>query len=706
MRLIRLLLCVSLLLVLAACDDDYEPQDQYQDSLTRVHVQQTFFKDQQGRYLYLNGINLADPKSGPVVWDPISYVGKPFPVDELDKNFRIIQQLGFNSVRFLIQWEAIEPDEKGVYDEEYLDYLETAVAKAGEYGIYCLIDMHQDMFSRHLLKYFNDGSGVMGLVNPAEIELAERYGYNNKVNGDGAPRWVVQAALPEKNVGGPKWGLPYALVDNPNETSDVLPWTSWFLNVGTSLDENRCYAALFAGDVVWPDYFIDGQNLKDYLQEAYANSFAQVAKRLAGYDNVLGYDIINEPGGVFIMLTLYALLYREAAASPSGELTPSQVEAALNAYLKEMRGQGFPEEQSQLLRAVLLDYDLLPHSKSEIESSGFIPAAGSPYRPNLFAAIALNANFNKTYLQPFYERIGAAIQHEDPNAIIFFETITGLPDKGISGQWAAPMTPLQGIEQQVYAPHKYVDIYPNIGFNQPPRDFEVGEIRFRDYEGPIDEAIDYATYSLGNPPVVLGEFGAYFNFGGIDQARATGYELSQYIIDPYYEVYEKKLMHRMIWAYSHLNNYDNGDGWNKEDFSVVDPDLKPRGWQAYSRAVPRFTSGRLLSMHFYSPLHYFEPRPNEPTPYLEFAMEMASKETTAPTEIYVPPLQYTDGFYVRISDGRCYYDPHTYVLYWFPAADDPATVHDIRIRPPYADYGDEDWDYFFNGDQVIEGVRS
>ena len=104
-------------------------------------------------------------------------------------------------------------------------------------------------------------------------------------------------------------------------------------------------------------------------------------------------------------------------------------------------------------------------------------------------------------------------------------------------------------------------------------------------------------------------------------------------------------------------------------------------------------------------MHYYDPRPGEPTPYLEFQMEMESKETEAPTEIFVPPLLFTNGFYVYISDGQCAFDNQAHTLYWFPSRDDPEAVHTVRIRPPYDDYGDMDWDYYFNGEQAMEGRK-
>ncbi len=68
-----------------------------------------------------------------------------------------------------------------------------------------------------------------------------------------------------------------------------------------------------------------------------------------------------------------------------------------------------------------------------------------------------------------------------------------------------------------------------------------------------------------------------------------------------------------------------------------------------------------------------------------------------------PAQQFRDGFYVYLSDGRCAFDNERHILYWYPSNDDPNATHDIRIRPSYPDYGDTDWNYFFQGDEVVEG---
>ncbi|MCC6157327.1 MAG: cellulase family glycosylhydrolase [Deltaproteobacteria bacterium] len=695
---------VVLLFAVSCGDDEYDLDDQFDDSLAKVRTDMSFFRDAHGRYVYLNGVNLSGSNKVPTEFDPVSYIGKPFRLDEADHHLRMLQKLGFNSVRLLVMWEGIEHEGRGIYDEEYLDYMEKVVAKANEYGIYVMLDMHQDMFSRHLFTFFDDGTEASGLFDPVEAERAAPYGYNNRVGGDGAPKWVVETCLPEKFVGGPEWGLPVNVASHPRNTSDVLPWTSWFLNMGLSLDINRCFAAFFAGDAVWPTYSIDGINVKDYLQEAYADAYAQVAMRVKDYPNVLGYETMNEPGGVYILLTLYALIYQDAGKLGVDTFDPDRSEEILDDYLDQLVEKGISREALELWREEILVNDLLPTSVDEMNERGFGPkVAGSAPSPDFAAALALNSNFNRNYLQPFHERVGHRLLEEDADAIIFFEEVLGLPDKGIAGQWAEPMTAPEGIEQYAFVPHKYVDIYPNIGFGQPPRDFTVEERRHRDYLPDMEAAFDTATFSLGNPPAFMGEFGVYYNFGGIEKSMANDYIVSSYILDPYYEAFEKMLVGRMLWCYSPENTAENGEGWNKEDFSILGPDGQPRSWQAYSRTVPRATSGRIQSMHFYSPMHYFEPREGEQTPWLEFEMEMSSKETDAPTEIFVPPMQYADGFYVWLSDGHAAYDPHRFILYWYPAKDDPAWTHTIRIRPPYPNSTAEGWDYLFRGDEVIEG---
>jgi len=725
--------------------DDYTLKDQFRDSLTPIRTELSYFKDAHGRYLFVHGVNVSGSSKFPRSFTPRpgggfvpSYVGKPFPLEEADHNFRILRELGFNVIRLVMTWEAVQPEDPrngGTrYDEAYLDYLEKIVAKANEYGIYCLMDMHQDLFSRHLYQMFHDalldegdrffnepddplkadtclvnnpapGPGKPAMVHP-----------NNVVRGDGAPQWVVKLTLPEKNVGNPDyWGLQpecmdaanpsRKLIPNPTRnTPEFLPWTLWGINAFLSIDVIRSFATLFAGRDVYPLYTVPGtdRNIQDYLQDHFADAWRQVVRRVRDYPNVIGYDILNEPSGIYILFSLYALFWTEASVSPGGLLTETQVQSLLNGYLQQLVASGTPLEATQKVKNVLLDYDLLPRSLQEIQASGFYPeAAASPYKPDIDKAFALNFNFNRTYLQPFHEKVSKAILEEDPEAVLFIELTLGLPDTGLLGMMAFPMTRPEGVSQMTYAPHWYTDIYPELGMNMPPRDFTVEEKQFRDYLPGIEEAILPSTFSLGKPPTVVGEFGTYYNFGGIRKAMAQDYVVSSVVLDRYFEAYESLLLHHMLWCYSPENLAAVGEGWNNEDFSLLGPDGRPRSALAYSRPFPRYLSGKPVSLRFYSDYHYYDPDPYEPIPRREFEVAFKTRETAAPTEIFVPPVQYPEGFYVYLSDGHCYYDPDRFILYYYPEKRDPHTVHNLRMRPPYPNYGDRDWQYFFRDSLVI-----
>ena len=104
--------------------------------------------DERGRTLILKGINFSERSKRPPFLPEVPY-------EDIDK----LKEWGFNAVRFLIIWEAIEP-QKGVFSEEYLEEVIKWVDEFSKREIYVLLDMHQDLYAR-------------------------------KLGGDGAPDWAV-----------------------------------------------------------------------------------------------------------------------------------------------------------------------------------------------------------------------------------------------------------------------------------------------------------------------------------------------------------------------------------------------------------------------------------------------------------------------------------------------------------------------------------
>ena len=714
----------------------------------------------------------------------VDYIGRPFPMDEADKWYGQLAELGFNSVRLITNWESIQPFRPGTcgdrgprYDEncfdlEYLDYYSQIIAKAKDHGIYVLVDMHQDVFSRHLMAFYNEeplyGDNLDKI--PAEGTLEHIVlsmmpslktdsegneivgGFTDWVRGHGAPRWVVETCLPEKDMNSVHWGVARPIaslclpdgnpdimlvtdINNmygklfpgdetpewietalryisarcqgdpedhaaPNETTDFLPITPWLVNGALSLDVDRCYAALFAGDVVFPNLVVDDDNvtkhideatnpnapdLKAYLQGEYEKVWAVLAELSKDHDNVIGYDIMNEPVGIFLMLTL------------AGIIQQANVPDAIQSFLFET----FPDDGlGEDIYDVIMGLNLLPR-----DTNPETLKLWGMDNIDTMVAVGMNMSFDAEYLQPFYERMGQKIQSIDPNAIIWFEPASSIRTvTGPSPFWDTPLTRPQGIDQLVYAPHWYPDIYPRPGIDSSPREFNADEWLYRDFTEPLKKYLEQSPSWLGNVPVIFGEFGTYFNFNGIEASIASDYSISSHVLNSYYEAFESLNVGSMLWCFAPDNDYKYGEHWNHEDFSIIDPNGDARGWPAYVRTHARTTSGKLIGQRFNSQYHFWDPIAGQAPPERTYTLKMHLNKNDAPSEIYVPDLQYPDGFYVWLSDGHAYFDDKTQTLYWYTTKKTAGTQHSLKIEPRLPDREAIGWSYFIQGDSVVRGA--
>lgn len=121
------LLCLSVLWT--GCKDDIPHND---NPLTERH-----FLDEDGRVLILRGVNLSNVSKGPT--------GLPGTVEETKADAQHFEDLGFNVVRYLIQWKNIEP-QQGQYDDDYLKDVRERLDILHAHGLYVILDMHQDVY--------------------------------------------------------------------------------------------------------------------------------------------------------------------------------------------------------------------------------------------------------------------------------------------------------------------------------------------------------------------------------------------------------------------------------------------------------------------------------------------------------------------------------------------------------------------------------
>ncbi len=182
--------------------------------------------------------------------------------------------MGFNIVRLCVTWKGFEPqplplgdknqselDDKG---KQYLEEVYKVVEELNRYGIFVIIDFHQDV-------------------------AHELY------NGDGFPDWAIGVdkdhPQPDPSVlNDPKWGLAY--YDLPK----LVPHSKLVRNTLQSFWKNNLVNTQFGlTDFPVQDHLVNviGQVSKFFMQKESESRMVVSAK--PGHPAILGYEPFNEP---------------------------------------------------------------------------------------------------------------------------------------------------------------------------------------------------------------------------------------------------------------------------------------------------------------------------------------------------------------------------------------------------------------------------
>ena len=125
-----------------------------------LRVDGRVFRDHKGREVTIHGINAAaDAKlpTKPYVpshvaehffdGDNVSFVDRPFSTDAAHEHFARLRRWGYNTIRYVFTWEAIEAAGPGRYDEAWIQHTISILRIAKKYGFYVFMDPHQDVVS-------------------------------------------------------------------------------------------------------------------------------------------------------------------------------------------------------------------------------------------------------------------------------------------------------------------------------------------------------------------------------------------------------------------------------------------------------------------------------------------------------------------------------------------------------------------------------
>lgn len=658
-----------------------------------LHIKGKYIKDSSYRTILLRGINLSGASKNPSYPSKIpshqrkdfynhreaSFIGRPFPLEDADKHFQRLRQWGFNFLRFIITWEAIEHEGPGKYDFEFFDYIIKILHKAKEYGFKCFIDPHQDVWSR-----FSGGSG--------------------------APGWTLElAGLNMMNFSETAAAIVHNTFDKPKEFPKMIWSTNYY-----KLAASTMFTLFYAGSIFAPKCIVDDMNIQEYLQTHFCNSYKALAERIVEAnlaDNVVvGYDTMNEPSWGWVgtkdlnKFPEFQEYRRGITPTPFqsmllGEGNPCKVESW------DIRWYGFGKTGSEYIdpkgKAAWLEKD--PEGYSWRKSDEFprgecIWAAHGVWdkstkkllRPDYFAVNPITnqpQNWIEECFKPFIRKYTSALRSIQPNAIIFVQPpVLEVPPKFDDSK--------DPQERLIYAPHwydgltlvqkqfnwwniDYLGIKRGLYFGYLPA-IKVGEDAIKQsFAEQLKLIKSEGERELNNIPCLIGEIGIPF-----DMEEGKAYKTGNYIqqikaMDANFTALEANLLSYTLWNYCDDNNHQWGDQWNGEDLSIYttdlteplttknyneDLDLGGRALFSLLRPFPLKTYGEPLSLKF-------DPWTKNFSYSYRNAYNDPPKEF--PTEIYLPRYHFDNenDFMVKVSSGKWIWDKNNQrILYWHDIA--------------------------------------
>jgi hypothetical protein len=584
--------------------------------LKPLKISGTTFRDPAGREMMLRGVNLGGDCKVPYPYGgthfptdfsdhrEVSFIGRPFPLNQADEHFARLQGWGFNVLRLLTSWEAIEHAGPGIYDHEYIAYYAELCRKAAEYGLYVFVDPHEDAWSR-------------------------------MTGGSGAPGWTFEAVgldFTQFHAAGLSHVMQMKYDYSLGGRQSNYPQMTWGANHRLS-PGGIMWTLFFTGKLFTPDFEIEGQNVQDYLQSHYIGAMKTLAQAVKDIPNVIGFDTLNEPVPGWIGKPLS---YRHLRATQENPVNP-RVGLALSPLDNLLSARGIPLSLPRILRDAdtgefsVGDNEILNADGVSIwlENHDCPFAAAGAYRVVDNKLIEVNELFfsevkgrkvdiaNDAY-GPFFRAMASAVHEVNPEWLIFAEL------EPYSAYTGGPF-PADMPAHSVNASHWYDSstLYTKKFSPDSAFDFTTGTMLYgRDaikasYVKQMSDVAHLAEcFSPNGAPTLIGEFGIPFDLdeGAAFKAWAKGkrgeevWDMHTQALTLMYEAMDQLKIHATLWNYtaSNENNLAIGDGWNQEDLSIFSRDQIDlehglnggRGELGFCRPYVRYAQGDIIDFTY------------------------------------------------------------------------------------------------------------
>ncbi|OCB87310.1 glycoside hydrolase family 5 protein [Sanghuangporus baumii] len=535
------------------------------------------FVDKYGRVCGLHGVNLSgacktptndDHAIFPERHEHVTFVGRPFPLEEAPEHFARLRRWGLTFIRFLVTWEAIEHTAPGVYDYDYLEYLKSLLSLLPEFGLVAFVVMHQDVWSRY-------------------------------TGGSGAPAWTVAEVgfdIHKIEDAGAAWLKGVRGGGHTEDERGLWPCGYQKLAAATVA---TCF---WAGDTFAPKLMVHGISVQQFLQERYLKAWEVLAGTVGRLEGVIGFQMMNEPHRGYINASsMHCFDYNT-------DLHLAHVPSPLQSFAL---GAGHPQRVPHYTRSFPMPTKLTGYELLNVEEINVWREDGPTEGQCLWEmhgvwgwdkrkneAVALRESYFQKhptadrkvdwYTDFYYplalkwaERVRTV---SSPDKMVFLEPI---PNEFCPSSWTVDRRP----PNMVFAPHWY-DL--NGLFKKAFGDFSVnvqglargmfvlnafywGQHGAREnFSLQMRNIVEAAYKVLGETPVVIGECGIPMDMNHREAFRTNDFTWQARMMDAMITGLERSLVGYTLWNYNPDNDDKHGDYWNGENFS----------WFSRSRAYP------------------------------------------------------------------------------------------------------------------------
>jgi hypothetical protein len=408
---------------------------------------------------------------------------------------------------------------------------------------------------------------------------------------------------------------------------------------------------------------INGLNAQDYLQQHFINAIKQIALRVKDNPYIIGFETLNEPEQGWIEKRVDGIGAEKLTDDLGYTFTPIDAMLVGSGFTRTV---GYNEIKRLGIKETRKDEMNKEKISCWLEGADDIwKKAGVWGLDNNGLPIILNndyftakdghkVNFFEDHLSPFIFDYTKTIREIISNTIIFFASH---PIRILRGENLTLSVPTNTVN----ASHWYD---PSVGTKRPmiKASYDLAADKIVVGKKNVQEMflrqlahIKKISKSIHNGiPTLIGEFGIPFDLNKKEayQKFKSEPELAWKnhikLLNMIYNALDANILNSTQWNYTADNNNKWGDFWNIEDFSIFSKDqqLNPNEINSGGRAIegfcrPHFVhcSGVPLKMDFN---------------YKEKTFELlfdADSSLEAPTILYVPHIQYPNGYEIKVSEG-------------------------------------------------------